>query len=216
MMSLANEIISQVGYKPDTFCPVVAVTAACNLDCVYRFEEGSVDRRERMSATNSGKAILWMEKYISENPELKRLSLGLFGGEPLLYIPACEFFIKEAAEVARASGLTFDFGITTNGTRLTREIVDDWTKKGLSFIRVTLDGPKHVHDERRPFRSKRRDGSFDLILANLVSIAEIDGFELEIEINIDRNNYKYVPELLDILEARGLKNLYLSCSRADL
>jgi len=194
------------GYQPKTFCPVIAVTASCNLDCIYCFEEGAVDRRDRISSTNSGKVVQWLEDYVIKNSELERLSLGLFGGEPLLYPQACEYFIREANSVADRHNLSFDFGITTNGTRLSRDLVIDWRQKGLSFIRVTLDGPKKIHDERRPFRGKKKSGSFDLILQNLKSISDLEGFEIEIEINVDNENYKYVPELLDILADNGLRD----------
>ncbi len=194
-----------IGYRPDMFCPVVALTASCNLDCVYCFEEGAVKRSDNMTKSTAKLTINWMENYIKNHPELKTFSLGLFGGEPLLSLDSANFFIDKSKLLAERHNLSFSFGLTTNGTKLTRELVDDWVSRGLTFIRVTLDGPKSIHDKRRYYRSKSKGGTFDHILSNLINIGDITGFELEIEVNIDVENYRSINELLDVLEEAGLK-----------
>lgn len=196
------------GYTPKVFYPVVAFTAACNLDCVYCFEEGTVDRRAKMSPSLAERTVRWIEDYV-DGHDLERIALGLFGGEPLLYLQAANYFIDEVSKIAERRGLPFEFGITTNGTRLSRGLVEDWVARGLREVRITLDGPPDIHDSRRFYRSKQKKGSFDDILSRLVSIADIDGFNITIEINIDLQNFAHVGDLLDILEEAGLRKRVL-------
>lgn len=196
------------GYTPKVFYPVVAFTAACNLACVYCFEEGLVDRSQTMSNDKAVETVAWIRRY-AEDHDVEAISLGLFGGEPLLDLRAANYFIDEVSRIANTLVIPFQFGITTNGTRLTRELMLDWAARGLQEVRVTLDGPKDVHDARRYHRGNRDKGSFDCIMERLTAVADVPGFNITIEVNIDAENYTRVDELLDTLEGAGLKNRVL-------
>jgi len=67
-------------------------------------------------------------------------------------------------------------------------------------IKVTLDGPPDVHDKRRSLVGGQ--GTFEVILDNLV--VATDYVAVILRVNIDQENISQVPELLDILKARGL------------
>jgi uncharacterized protein len=193
----------KTGYNPDTFYPVIAYTSRCDLACSYCFEEG-INRNTQQSEYTIEKTLFWIEKYLKDKGPFKGVNLGLFGGEPLLDIKMGQQFIDGVKEISNSYGINFDFGVTTNGTHLKRDLIEKWYKDGLNYVRVTLDGPRNIHDARR-FKLSGK-GTYDLILNNLVEISDIDGIRIGIEINIDNQNAYCLDGLLDDIEKFGLKH----------
>lgn len=72
----------------------------------------------------------------------------------------------------------------------------------VSFIQVTIDGPKEIHDKRRCLKSG--GGSYDRILSNLSNIKEDTPLNVDIRINVDKRNEKNIPDLLEDLKSYGL------------
>jgi uncharacterized protein len=71
---------------------------------------------------------------------------------------------------------------------------------GFTSAKVTLDGPRQIHDRQRPFVSGK--GSFDTIVGNLQEIADL--IDLQVGGNFTAGNYREYPPLLDHLLAKGL------------
>jgi uncharacterized protein len=102
--------------------------------------------------------------------------------------------------LADKRGIAYSFNLITNGTLLTRSVVERLKPLGLTSASVTLDGPCEVHDRSRPYRSGA--GSFDTIIRNLQEVC--DRIDLEIGGNFTRENYRSFPRLLDALIGSGL------------
>jgi uncharacterized protein len=79
--------------------------------------------------------------------------------------------------------------------------VDRLVPLGLNAIRLTLDGDREAHNEKRPFKNGK--GSFDVIIDNMLQVA--DKVSLRVGVNIDKGNQESVPRMLDYLEQVGLK-----------
>lgn len=191
------------GYNPEFFFPVIAFTAKCNLQCVYCFEEGA-DRSISMTPEVAAETVKWMKNYIAQNGTFSQIHLGLFGGEPLLDINNANYFIDETAAIANERGMEFSFSLTTNGVLMKRKIIEEFVRKGLQGIQVTLDGPPSIHDTRR--KLKNGSGTFNLILQNLLAISDLEEITIGVEVNIDEHNIDYFGEMLDILAQNGLRD----------
>ncbi len=192
-----------IGQNSDTFFPVIALTAKCNLHCVYCFEEG-VDRSVSMKPEVAAKIVNWLKNYILENGPFSRIHLGLFGGEPLMDLKVAHYFIDEMTAIADELGIKFVFDLTTNGILMKRSTIEEFIKKGLQAVQVTLDGPPFIHNIRRRFKNGR--GTFDLILKNLIDISDIDKLTITLEVNLDEQNIDHFGKLLDILAQNGLRD----------
>jgi uncharacterized protein len=96
--------------------------------------------------------------------------------------------------------LTYSFSLVTNGTLLTAEAVGRLEPLGLKSAKVTLDGPREVHDSFRPFRNGA--GSFDIIVRNIDDAC--DRVRIQIGGNYTRKQYREFPRLLDHLLERGI------------
>lgn len=142
---------------------VLQVTQQCNLRCSYCAFSGLYHNRthnsERMNFETARKAI---DFFIERSFESESLHLGFYGGEPLLeieLIKKCVDYIQKNVE-----GKRITFGITTNGTLLTGEVLQFLYDNDFS-ITISLDGPKEDHDACRKFANGK--GSFDIVVKNI-------------------------------------------------
>jgi uncharacterized protein len=178
--------------------PTVLTTYACNFACTYCIESGIASRQSMDDATAEASV-----EYIGRKAAdlgMKSVFLTFYGGEPLLNIRALRIVAGGLQALCRSRGMPFKFGITTNGSLLTADLVDELKELGLSGVKVTIDGPREVHDQRRPYRSGK--GSFATIMENVA--AAVDKVDVDIGGNLDEANAASMVALLDELKAAGL------------
>ena len=179
------------------FNAVVVLNLDCNLACGYCYEDNFRGNFHMSSDT----AELLVETVISGHMEKGHDALlSFYGGEPLLGIGLIKDIAGRLLAAAARTGTKFSFSLVTNGTLLTRELVQELKPLGLTGAKVTLDGPRETHDASRPFASG--SGSFDAILDNVAQICDL--IRLNLGGNFTRENYRSFPALLDCLAARGV------------
>lgn len=178
----------------------ILTTYDCNFACKYCIEEG-VKKPVYMDDRCSDALVHWLVNRAAENGT-KEISLLFYGGEPLLNTGPIYRISKKLQRFASDEGILVSSSITTNGSLLDNELLQDLTKYGLKSVKITIDGEKEVHDARRPFRSGK--GSFDVIMGNIQKVPE--AIELIIQANLDEENIGDFPNLLDLLERSGLKD----------
>lgn len=142
---------------------VLQVTQNCNLRCDYCVYSGSYHNRvhsnKRMSFELAKKGIDFLAVH---SADCEMLHIGFYGGEPLL-----EFeLIKECMEYAaiRCKGKKIYYNLTTNGTLVTKEMIETFQKYDVHLM-VSLDGPKKIHDASR--KGSSNQGSYDRLIKNL-------------------------------------------------
>jgi uncharacterized protein len=91
--------------------------------------------------------------------------------------------------------------IITNGYLLNEDAAHLLNKIGINRAQITLDGSRDIHNQRRFL--KGGGGTFDRILDNIVKTCDI--LDLQIRINIDRDNAKLAKDVLDEFETRDLQ-----------
>ena len=140
------------------------VTQQCNLRCNYCVYSGDYHNRQhsnnKMSFETAKKAIDFLISHSNDN---RYISLGFYGGEPLI-----EFdLIKRCIEYAKVRGLGKElmFSITTNGTLMDDEIIEYLENNNVSLM-ISLDGPKEIQDKNRKF-AFNNCGTFDKVMENV-------------------------------------------------
>lgn len=148
---------------------LLQVTQECNLRCSYCVYGGKYENRVHtnldMSLELAQKAICY---YVDRTTELDELTLGFYGGEPLLkmdLIKHCVIFIKTLVPDKKIT-----FTLTTNGTLLTYENAKYLYENGFNVV-ISLDGSRDEHNRNRIFKNSNV-GSFDVIMNNLKMIKE--------------------------------------------
>jgi len=184
----------------------IGMTMACNFACPYCFEE---HRPEHMTRETADAVVAFVVARITL-AQARSVHVNWFGGEPLLNVDVlCELSSRLRAEAARA-GAIYESMAITNGALLTRSVAERLAASGVGLVQVTLDGPRDVHDARRPFKGGQP--SFDRIVGNLREVG--DAIRVIVRVNVDRENHPRVGELVDaladagVLAAGGVERIY--------
>lgn len=179
-------------------CITIATTDACNLNCAYCFEKhGKTFLKEQCIPAISE----LIHVYKKSNPNVTRVVVIWFGGEPLLNLN----FIIEASSCIKKTcqELSLDYSgrVITNGVELNK-LIPYIKELCITDIQITLDGTKEFHDSRR-IRANG-SGSFDTIISNIEKIkSKVD---LIIRMNVDKNNLSECIKLYDYLIQLSVNN----------
>ncbi|MBH8007070.1 radical SAM protein, partial [Clostridioides difficile] len=104
-----------------------------------------------------------IDYLIKNSSQLNEVSVGFYGGEPLL-----EFdLIKQIVEYVKVvgEGKEIYFNLTTNATLFNEEIIEFFVKNNITTM-ISLDGGKEIHDKSRKF-ANTGEGSHDVVLKNV-------------------------------------------------
>jgi uncharacterized protein len=109
---------------------------------------------------------------------------------------------KEFIRICKEKNSNYHAGMITNGYMLTKRNVEFLVSNKVSFLQVTVDGPKEIHDQRRPLKSG--GGTYSITLSNIEDIADNKSMRVSIRINVDKRNANNISELLEDFKSRGL------------
>jgi uncharacterized protein len=189
---------AEANRRSKRFHAIVVLNLDCNLACPYCFEEGVRVGRYMTPETADDLVAMLERDHLGQG---RRVALDFYGGEPLLSLDLIRSIAMRLKKSSDERGLPFSFALVTNGTLLSRPLAEELTALGLKDAKVTLDGPREVHDLSRPFASGK-GSSFDAIVRNLVAVREV--IDIELGGNFTRENYPEFPRLLDELVSVGL------------
>ncbi|MEK6693624.1 MAG: radical SAM protein [Nitrospirota bacterium] len=181
----------------------IAPTVNCNFRCVYCYQ---MHPNKKMSQEVQDALV---ERVRLAAAEKRNISVTWFGGEPLLALEIVESLSKRFMEITEEQKVGYSAWMITNGYLLSRQVAEKLKEIRINRVQVTLDGPPDVHDSRR-FHVGGKP-TFDTIVKNFKEVC--DFINISLRINCDRTNSHRVLEVLDTLEATGLKgrlNPYLA------
>ncbi|MEL7408730.1 MAG: radical SAM protein, partial [Cyanobacteria bacterium J06558_2] len=207
-----QQYLAKMAIKPELY-PVnlmpsytFMLTYNCNLRCSYCYQDHLRNNPAYKHLLKTMEPEM-VDRIFAAIPQLEvsqelRKDLGLprnivfSGGEPLLAenYATVEYIINKALSLGKAN-----FSAITNGTELAA-YQNLLGKDKISKLQITLDGTKNEHDQRRIYPDG--SGSFDKIADN-ISLALSLGVQLELRVNIDRNNINQLPELAKEIIDRG-------------
>jgi uncharacterized protein len=174
---------------------IILPTEKCNLRCTYCYEDFAIGKMR----DHTQHAI---ERLISRRaPELKKLTLSWFGGEPLTAKEIVLRLARHADTLCRQYGVAFNGGLTTNAVLLTRGLFEQLLEHRQDFFQITLDGWGDVHDKVRRHSDGR--GSFDAIWTNLLEMQKVpEPFEVVLRVHVRRDNVEELELLLTQIAAQ--------------
>jgi uncharacterized protein len=188
--------IHEVNALDKTLNYILVMNLDCNLGCKYCFE-GERKGKFYLSDETTDQFLDFVQRSSVGKEEIM---ITFYGGEPLLSLERIEGISKKLRLFAEQQGLAYGFSLVTNGTLLTPENVKRLRPLGLKSAKVTLDGPKEVHDAFRPFKSGA--GSFDVIMRNIRDVCDM--IRIQIGGNYTQEHFQEFPRLLDDLAGNGL------------
>jgi heme d1 biosynthesis radical SAM protein NirJ len=121
----------------------------------------------------------------------------LSGGEPLLRPDIFEIS-------SRAKDMGFYVGLSSNGTLITADNIDDIDAIGYDYVGVSLDGMRATHDSFR-----RKQGAFDESLRGIRLCRDI-GIKVGLRFTLTQDNALELPQLLQLMQDEEIDKFYLS------
>jgi uncharacterized protein len=173
------------------------LTVKCNLDCDYCFKE---KYNRDMPLKTARDALCWL---IFASMDAKRLLVNFIGGEPLLRFDLIKELVPFAKRRAFQHNKSIHFGITTNGTIMSKQIIDFWKKWGIGF-HTSIDGCPVVQDRHRHF--KNGAGSSHLLEKNLPKILALRP-RTTARATVLPDTVKYLAESFDYLFNLGYRSM---------
>mgnify|MGYP000150215801 CR=1 FL=1 len=183
----------------------IILTYDCNFACIYCYERlRNIISPEYMDIETAERTASYIEKQ-AKKFEAKNITITLYGGEPLLNIKVGLKILNRIKSFCEKNDIKLRLKLITNGSLMSREIVEELLNYNLNYIQITIDGTKEVHDKRRPFKSKK--GSFNTIIKNLLDTVDISPpGSILIRFTLDKMTYKNFPNFIDYLLSLGLKD----------
>lgn len=108
--------------------------------------------------------------YLKENPNVKRLHISWFGGEPMLGFNRIEELNSFAMKYCAEHNITFSSGITTNSTLMSLEKIKRLRELCVWNYQITIDGDEKSHNETKKLKGKN---SYKIALNNIRLIVEL-------------------------------------------
>jgi len=193
-------------HDPETLHLAIIPTQACDMDCFYCLARRDESRMTRETADRL------VDLAAARSRRSRRLGVTWFGGEPLLALETIEYLSQRLMEVAAGNGCRYEAVLFTNGYTLTPKTVDRLRALGVVNITIPLDGPRAVHEGRRPHAGGRP--TFDRILANAAAAAQ--RCDVTVQSLVDKRNFDAAWELYDLLDAGGyLERLHFRIGRVE-
>jgi len=163
----------------------------CNLNCKHCYS---------LSADTDFPGELSTGQVFDVMDDLKAFRvpvLILSGGEPLLR--------PDIFEISqRAKDMGFYVGLSTNGTLITDDNIDDIGAIGYDYVGISLDGIDKTHDLFR-----RQEGAFDKSLEG-ARMCGARGMKVGLRFTMTMDNADELPKLLDLLDDEDIDKFYLS------
>lgn len=202
---------SQYGATSEELRIVFIPTYNCNLKCTYCFEDCSL--HSTITEENVEEVFEFIANQLSLNHSYHRISLVLFGGEPLLCTRECVSMCDKIREYCNSNSLDFESKIITNGILIDTEIIDTLILPNQMRIQITMDGVKDVHNSRRVHRNGK--GTYDEILKaiDILNKFKLNG-SIDLRINVDKNNISTIEGVLkDVYDK--VDYIYIGLLRAE-
>lgn len=139
---------------------VLHVSHDCNMRCGYCYADYGRYGSD-FGYMDPKMAVAHAERFFDQLGPTKRVQMTFFGGEPLMNMDVVYAAHAYAKDRAAREGRKISFGLTTNGTLLTKDLVAFFERERFS-ITVSIDGPPDVNDRLRPLQDGKN--SYEAIL----------------------------------------------------
>jgi radical SAM protein with 4Fe4S-binding SPASM domain len=174
------------------------ITGRCNLRCKHCYRtEGDVETLTFNDIVNVIEQFKILRfQYNKANQIKKRAHINITGGEP--------FFRKDIKEILKYLGENkeyFFYGILSNGSFIDDETIKILKKTEVSFIQLSIDGNREMHD------FLRAKGDYDRVLKTAKHL-EKNGIRTYISFTANKENYKYLPLVANECRKRGITKLW--------
>ncbi len=159
------------------------LTLKCNENCLHCGSRCGDVRSDELTVQQYKD---FLDKIKHDFP--KKPMLCITGGEPLLR--------KEFFEIMNyANELGFNWGMTSNGTLITKDIARKLYESGMKTISLSLDGLEDTHDAFR-----RRKGGFRATIEGVKNLLDYDFHSVQVTTVVNKKNISELEGIFDLMD----------------
>ncbi|MDI6799657.1 MAG: 12,18-didecarboxysiroheme deacetylase [Actinomycetota bacterium] len=163
-------------------------TKRCNLNCVHCYSRSTDEGGQGELTTAEAKAM------IDNLADFGAPVLLFSGGEPLTRKD-----LPKLAAYAKVKGLRAV--ISTNGTLIDKEMAQVLKEIGLSYVGISIDGLREVHDNFR-----RKEGAFEAAIEGLRNCKEA-GIKVGLRFTMNARNATEIDGVFDLMEKEDVPRI---------
>lgn len=170
----------------------IEMTTHCNEHCRHC---GSNCGDIREQGALSGEEIKSFLARLKTEMPIEKLKLSITGGEPLL---RPDFF--DIMNYAHRLG--YQWGMTSNGLLITREVAEKLFGAGMRTVSISLDGLKENHEWFRQVK-----GSYEKSLEGIRNLLSVGGFDhVQVTTVVNHRNYGELEEMYSEFSKIGVRS----------
>ena len=185
-------------YREETLRPnpelrslFLEITPFCNEHCLHCGSRcGDIDVKDMLTVEEIKDTLIQVRKDF----DISKMRLCITGGEPLL---RPNFF--EIMEFANNIG--FAWGMTSNGTLITREIARQLKKAGLRTVSISVDGLKENHEWFR-----QSPGSYEKTLEGIKNLLAVKISHVQITTVVYHKNIDELDAMYEEFKKVGVRS----------
>lgn len=192
---------------PYRYFLMVLPTYECNLRCWYCIQKHA-DIFMNDEILNNTKQLI--KRKLSDD-SITDFHLSWFGGEPLLAYDKIIDLTVFARDYAKEKGKTFSSAITTNGTLLTPERIEELRHAGVINYQITIDGDRSTHNS---VKKLGKISAYDRTLGNINLIARHT--HVNLRFNYTHENFKpysIIEDLKSKIDPEVLGNISFTITK---
>jgi uncharacterized protein len=176
------------------------LTHRCNLACDYCY----VGKSSACMPPSVADTVI--DFAFNHTPPEEEIDIGFFGGEPLLEFSLLKEIVRKVQARAAFDPCRVKFGMATNGTLLSPEILD-FLGENRVLPTISCDGPPAVHDRFRrscdgAATSARVERGIRMALERLEHVPVNAVYRPE--------TFESLPETIDYFSSLGVREIYLN------
>lgn len=174
------------------------ITGRCNLNCKHCYRtEGNVEPLSFNDIKNVIEQYKVLLKKYNEFHKIKRKGhINITGGEPFIRTD-----IKEILKYLGDNHEFFSFGILSNGSFITDEIINILKNAHVSFVQLSIDGDQKTHD------FLRTPGDYNRVF-KVAKLLEKNKIKVFISFTATKENYKFIPKVANVCYKNKISKLW--------
>ncbi len=174
------------------------ITGRCNLRCKHCYRtEGDVETLSYEDVISVIEQFKTLRKAYNEQHHTERKGhINITGGEP--------FFRKDIKEILRYLGdqkEELSYGVLSNGSFLTEDMIAVLKETEVSFVQLSIDGNREMHD------ALRAPGDYDRVFETAERLEKL-GIRTYISFTANKDNFKFLPHVASECRKRKITKLW--------
>jgi radical SAM protein with 4Fe4S-binding SPASM domain len=179
-------------FKPESFHLQWHITERCNLRCTHCYQDENNQKKE----PSKEEIFFILEQFIAQIKKWhiprRFVKVSITGGEPLV---SKNFF--GLIEKLYQNRNLFDYGVLTNGTFLTKDMVKKLKKKGINYAQISLEGMEKTND------SIRGKGVFKKIVNSAILLKK-EKIKTNFSLTLTKKNLKDLEKVINLSKEIGI------------